>query len=621
MHNMRLSKGQSEAICHVDGPMMVIAGPGSGKTTVITKRVKYLIESAGVKPADILVITFTRAAAGEMERRFRKLVSGKEYPVRFGTFHSVFYWIIKTAYGNNCMRVIPEEEKRKLVEQILASMGFVYENKDDIINSVLSQISLVKCDMMDIDSYYSRDMSEDGFRELYKRLDGELKRRQMIDFDDMMVMCHELLISRPDILEQCRKLFPYIMVDEFQDSNRIQYEIFKLLANPLQNAFIVGDDDQSVYGFRGARPEIMQQFRKDFPKTKIVYLGDNYRSDYRIVQASIQVIGKNRTRFEKPLQAFSKESGTVQLHVMKNEADENESIIEQIRGHYQAGVPYEEQAVLYRTNLQPRRLAYKLEQYNIPYTISDVLPNLFSHFAVRYMLDYMRMAMGDCSRDIFLRIMNRPVRYISRDVLLEDPVDFNKLRFRLREKDYVLENLEKLIADIGLLRKLRPIAAYNFIRNFVGYDSYLKSYSEQYGIDAGDLFDVLDEFAYMITDMKSYRELFDFVDEYTALIIRQQEKKQERKQEIQGVRLLTMHSAKGLEFDTVYILDAVEEFTPYKKAKTAAALEEERRMFYVAMTRARHNLHIYVPRVIAGKPREKSRFVEEIAWQKLEEKS
>ncbi len=610
------NEGQSQAICHVDGPMMVIAGPGSGKTTVITKRVKYLIESAGVKPADILVITFTRAAAGEMERRFRKLVSGKEYPVRFGTFHSVFYWIIKTAYGNSGIHVMKEEEKRKLVERILSSMGLSFENKEDIVNSILSQISLVKCDMMDIESYYSRDMSEDGFRELYKRLDGELKRRQMIDFDDMMVMCYELLVNRPDILERCRTLFPYILVDEFQDSNRIQYEIFKLLANPRQNAFVVGDDDQSVYGFRGARPEIMQQFRKDFPNTKLVYLGENYRSDYKIVQASVQVINHNKIRFEKALHAYSKEPGTVQLHVMKNEADENESIVEQIRGYYHAGMPYEEQAVLYRTNLQPRRLAYKLEQYNIPYTVSDVIPNLFGHFAVRYMLDYMHIAAGDLSRERFLHIMNRPVRYISRDVLLEDPVDFDKLCFRLRDKDYVLENLEKLIADIGLLRKLRPLPACNFIRNFIGYDTYLKSYAEQYGIDVNDLYDVLDEFAYMITDMESYGELFEYIDTYTAGLAAQQEKKREKRQDAPGVRLLTMHSAKGLEFDTVYILDAVENFTPHKKAKTAAELEEERRMFYVAMTRARHNLHIYMPNMIAGKPRDKSRFVEEIAWEK-----
>ena len=608
---MKFNEAQSVAVRHVNGPMMVIAGPGSGKTTVITHRIKYLIESAGVSPADILVITFTRAAAGEMQKRFEALTPGKGYSVRFGTFHSIFYWILKTAYGRTMLQVVSEEDKYRIIEQLLCQMKLEYENKDDMISSVLSQISLVKCDMMDVEDYYSKDMPELSFRELYRRFDRELKRRQMIDFDDMMVLCYELLTSRPDILERCRALFPYILVDEFQDSNRIQYEIFRMLATPRNNAFIVGDDDQSVYGFRGARPEIMQQFRRDFPTCEIVCLGENFRSDYRIVQASSQVIEKNGTRYKKMLTATSKNPGVVQLHTVKDEAEENECIIRRIRSLYENGISYEDQAVLYRTNLQPRRLAYKLNQYNIPYTLSDSLPNIFDHFAVRGVLDYMRMAMGDQSRAVFLRILNKPSRYISREVLLEDPVDYDKLRFRLRDKPSVVENLDKLMADVKLLCKLRPWAALNFIRNFIGYDQYIRDYAEYRQLDAAEMYEVLDEFAYMIKDMESYAALFEFVGEYRNLLAKQQEKNRIHK----GVCLMTMHSAKGLEFDAVSILDAVEDVTPYKKAKTPAELEEERRMFYVAMTRAKHELHIYVPQTIAGKAKDKSRFVEEITWQ------
>lgn len=609
---MNFSEAQSTAISHVDGPMMVIAGPGSGKTTVITQRIKYLIESAGVSPADILVISFTRAAAGEMQQRFRKLTSGKEYPVRFGTFHSIFYWILKTAYGTSMLQVISEEEKRKRIDQLLQTMNLNYENKDDIINSIVSQVSLVKCDMMDVESYYSKDMPEDAFREVYHRLEQQMKRSNMIDFDDMMVLCYELLSQRPDILERCRRLFPYIMVDEFQDSNRIQYEIFRMLAYPLKNVCVVGDDDQSVYGFRGARPEIMQQFQRDFPKCKIVQLGRNYRSDKRIVQASVQVIDKNKNRFKKILLADSDKPGIVQMHTVRDETEENECIIRRIREQYQSGIPYENQAVLYRTNMQPRRLAYKLNQYNIPYTLSDALPNLFDHFVVRYVLDYMRMAMGDLSRATFLRIVNKPSRYISRDVLLEDPVDYDKLRFRLRNKESLVENLDKFMADVKLLGKMRPWPALNFIRNFVGYDNYIKSYAEYRQLDSSEMYDVLDEFSYMIKDMQSYEELFTFMDDYKELLVKQQEKNRMR----EGVNLMTMHSSKGLEFDSVSILDAVEEIIPYKKAKSVAELEEERRMFYVAMTRAKHDLHIYVPKIIAGKAKEPSRFVQDIIWNK-----
>lgn len=583
---------------------MVVAGPGSGKTTIITNRIQYLVESAGINPSDILVISFTRAAAFEMESRFKNLTGKNEYPVRFGTFHSVFYWIIKTAYKLNNTCVIVEEDKRKIIEKLMADMKLSYDNRDEITASIISQISFVKCDMLDIDNYYSKDMPEEEFRHLYRKFDDEMKRAGKIDFDDMMVMCYELLVNRKDILEKCRNMFKYIMVDEFQDSNRIQYEIFKMLAEPSDNVFVVGDDDQSVYGFRGARPEIMQRFTEDFKDTKIVYLGENYRCDRLITKASDGVIKSNKKRFKKELFSFSKQNGRVNIQVVKDLTEENNVLIKAIKDNYAVGIPYENQAVIYRTNIQPRRLVYKLNQFNIPYTISDSLPNIFEHFVVKNVLDYMKIAMGDFSRSIFLRIMNKPSRYISRDMLIEDPVDYDKLRWRLRDKDYAVDNIDRFMADIRLIKKMRPYPALNFIRKGVGYDDYIKEYSEYRQLDAGEFYDILDEFASMITDMTSYGELFEFIEEYSMLLMKQQEKNKIKK----GVNLVTMHSSKGLEYDTVYIIDAVEGITPYKKAKSPAELEEERRMFYVAMTRARHELNIYIPQFISGKPKNTSRF-------------
>lgn len=610
---MKFGKEQTSAITHVEGPMMVIAGPGSGKTTVITERIKYLIESAGVSPADILVITFTRAAAYEMESRFRQLTKGHDYHVRFGTFHSIFFWIIKTAYNLNNSNVISEDEKRKITDRLMKSMSMEYDNREDVITSALAQISLVKCDMIDIDNYYSKDMPEKAFRELYRRLDMELKRFDKIDFDDMMVMCYDLLTKREDILKKCRQIFKYIMVDEFQDSNRLQYEIFKLLAKPAENAFIVGDDDQSVYGFRGARPEIMHRFKKDFPDTKQVILGDNYRCDRNITLASSKVISVNRSRFDKPLASKSAEDGVVRLITPKDEAEENLMLVRSLKEHYASGIPYENMAVLYRTNIQPRRLVYKLNQFNIPYTISDSMPNIFEHFVIRNILDYMRIAMGDNSRNVFLRILNKPSRYISRDSLAEDPVDYDRLRWRLRDKDYAVDNLDKFMADMKLIRKMRPYPALNFIRNAVGYDAYIKEYADYRQLDAGEFVDILDEFASMIADMTSYGELFEFIEDYTELLNKQQERNRQRR----GVNLMTMHSAKGLEFDCAYIIDAVEGVSPYKKAKTLSELEEERRMFYVAMTRARHELYIYAPQIMGSKAGVMSRFAAD-AFRKLE---
>lgn len=607
--NEKYSEQQRKAISHVDGSMLVVAGPGSGKTTVITERIKYLIESAGVTPADILVITFTRAAALEMENRFRKLTRGHEdYHVRFGTFHSIFFWIIKTAYNLDSSSVITDDEKRTILEKIMRSMSLQYDNMDDVVASVLSQISYVKCDMIDINNYYSKDMPEETFRALYNRLSDELRRMNRIDFDDMMVMCYELLTERADILTQCRKIFRYVMVDEFQDSNKIQYEIMKLLVHPLDNVFVVGDDDQSVYGFRGARPEIMRQFTEDFSGCETVTLGDNYRCDRRIMASATAVIEKNKQRFSKKISAKSSDDGVVKILEPKDGAEENQIIVDAIRENYAKGIPFSEQAVLYRTNIQPRRLVYKLDSYNIPYSISDSMPNIFEHFVVKNMLDYMYAAVGDMSRARFLRIMNKPGRYINRDMLMEDPVDYDALRWRLRNKDYIVDKLDKLIADLKVIKKLRPYPALNFIRKFVGYDDYLKEYAEYRQMDVGELYDVLDEFASMIIDMKSYGELFEFVADYTEVLKKQREQSKVN----DGVWLMTMHSSKGLEFDCVYIIDAVEDITPYKKAKSASELEEERRMFYVAMTRAKHKLTIISPKLVAGKAKDKSRYVQDI---------
>lgn len=603
------SEQQRQAIRHVKGSMLVIAGPGSGKTTVITERIKYLIESAGVSPADILVITFTRAAAREMESRFHELIRGREYHVRFGTFHSVFFWIIKTAYNLNSSDVISDDEKKNVLERILKQISVQYDNKEDIISSVLAQISYVKCDMIDIANYYSKDMPEETFRILYRKLDAELRRMGKIDFDDMMVMCYDLLTKREDILERCRQIFRYVMVDEFQDSNRIQYEILKLLVQPTGNVFVVGDDDQSVYGFRGARPEIMQQFAKDFPNCEKVTLGDNYRCDIKITEAAAGLISKNKNRFQKNLKSQSRANGEVCVLAVKDGNEENQALINEIKKNCAKGIPLEKQAVLYRTNLQPRRLVYKLDSYNIPYSISDSMPNIFEHFVVRNMLDYMHVAVGDMSRARFLRIVNKPGRYINRDVLLEDPVDYDALRWRLRDKDYAVDRLDKMMADLKVIKKLRPYPALNFIRNFVGYDDYLKEYAEYRQMEAGEFFDILDEFAAMIIDMTSFGELFEFVDDYAEVLKRQKTHIGTRN----GLQLMTMHSAKGLEFDCVYIIDAIEGVTPHKKAKSASELEEERRMFYVAMTRARHKLVIFTPGMVAGKVKEKSRYVADIA--------
>lgn len=595
-YDMKYSKEQTDAIMHVEGPMLVVAGPGSGKTAVITRRIKYLIESAGVNPADILVITFTRAAANEMENRFKAMTEDNYYPVRFGTFHSIFFWIIKTAYNLDNSSVISEGEKRIMIERLVSDISSrqkynLLDNKEDIISSIISQIGIVKSDMLDIDNYYSSDLPENIFRQLYKAYDAGMRRNGKIDFDDMQVMCYQLLTSRKDILSQCNNIFKYIMVDEFQDSNKIQYEIFKLLLGERKNAFVVGDDDQSVYGFRGARPEIMKQFTKDFSDTKIVFLGKNYRCDAGITQASAVIINGNKNRFEKKLHSQSRDEGLVKIQLTKDQQEEYKLVLSNIDRHVKSGIPLEKQAIIYRTNLQPRRLALTLNRMGIPYTMNDLLPNIFDNYFVRSIIDYMSVAAGDTSRAAFLRIMNKPGRYLSRDVLVKDPIDYDDIRWRLRYKQYVVDKLDKLVEDLKLLKRMKPYAAVNFIRRGIGFDDYVSWYCEERKIDRSEIEELMDELSEMVNNMESYGELFEFISEYGDILKNSNKAGREKK----GLNLMTMHGSKGLEFDVVYIIDFIEGMMPYKKAKTAEELEEERRMMYVAMTRAKHELYIYSP--------------------------
>ena len=606
---MKLNEAQSKAVSHVDGPMMVIAGPGSGKTTVITKRIKYLIESAGVSPADILVITFTRAAAGEMQQRFRAMTPGKEYPVRFGTFHSIFYWILKTAYGQSMLRVISEEEKRGIIEQILHTMELSYENKEEIVSSIVSQVSLVKCDMMDVENYYSKDMPEHAFRELYRRLDAELKRRKLIDFDDMLVYTYELLSQRKDILAAWQNRFRYFLVDEFQDVNRIQYDILRLLAGERQNLFVVGDDDQSIYRFRGARPEIMLNFKKDYPEAETVTLAENYRSVENIIRAAGKVIKNNHARYPKDIHGVREKGEPIEIHGFVNQGQENGFVLEKVREYQKKGVALRDMAVLFRTNTAARPLVEKFMEYNIPFQMRDSLPNIYEHWIAQDLITYIHMAQGSRKRQDFLKIANRPKRYLSRDVLQDSEISFLSLRRAYEDKDWMLDRLDKLESDLTVISRLKPYAAVNYIRNGVGYEEYLSEYAEYRHIRVEELLEVLNELQEAAKGFDSFEDWFQHMEEYKETLKTQN---REKNREEDAVTLTTLHSSKGLEFPVVFIVDINEGTIPHRKATLEADLEEERRMFYVGMTRAKDRLHLYYAKELYGKKQDVSRFLDEL---------
>jgi len=616
---MRFSEAQKTALSHKDGPMMVLAGPGSGKTTVITHRIKKLLEQ-GVSPSSILVITFTKAAAGEMKERFLGLMekepesneSGRDQKkVSFGTFHSVFYHILRLAYGLPAGSVMGEDEKRQYFKEFLASSALEVEDEGEFISAVINEISYVKGNQIDPDCYYSQNCPEEWFKKLYQGYGNMLAEQRKLDFDDMLVMCYELFKERKDILSAWQRKYKYILIDEFQDINRIQYEIVKMLALPDNNLFIVGDDDQSIYRFRGARPEIMLGFEKDYPDAKRVLLAENYRSSKEIVETSLRLISHNRVRYEKALLPVRGAGRPVDVAVYENPLEEMERVAEKLRRYSRAGYDFSDMAVLFRTGNVSGLLAEKLLEYNVPFVMRDVIPNLYSHWIARDMFAYLAIGAGSRKRGDFLRIINRPNRYLSRDAFEHPEVSLDEVKAFYGDRDWMEERVWDLEGDIRAIGRLKPSAAINYIRKAVGYDNYLKEYAEFRRIKPEELYEIADQLMESAAGFPDFEAWLSHVKEYEETLKEKRREAAGEQKGPEGVTLSTMHSAKGLEYRVVFVVDANEGTIPHHKAGLPADIEEERRLFYVALTRAKERLHICAVKERYHKKQELSRFVGE----------
>lgn len=602
---MAFSKAQTQAIMHKDGPMMVLAGPGSGKTTVITHRVQYLTKEYGIDPGDILVITFTRAAAEEMRERYEALTGGGSR-VTFGTFHSIFFRILKLAYRYTADNIVREEQQMQFVRELAQTGGLEPEDENEFAASILSEISSVKGERIALEHYYSKNCPDAVFRQLYAGYEEKMRRAGLIDFDDMMVLCLELFTERKDILSAWQRRYRYILIDEFQDINRLQYEIVRMLAKPEDNLFIVGDDDQSIYRFRGAKPEIMLGFERDYPGAGRILLDVNYRSTEEIVAPALRLIGENQKRFSKTIHTTGRHGKNVITKLWQDPGEENLAIAREIQLYLQSGVRPGDIAVLYRTNAGPRFLMEKLMEYNLPFRTRDTVPNLYEHWISRNILTYIRIAMGSRAREDILQVINRPKRYISRDAMPDETVSFEKMKAFYAEKDWIAERIESLEGDLRAIARMSPLAAVNYIRQGMGYDEYLIEYAAFRRMRPEELLETADELKESAAGFKTFDEWFAHIDAYKEELLRQAA---QRRTETDAITLATMHSAKGLEFPIVYILDANEGITPHSRAMLDEDMEEERRLFYVAMTRAKTRLHVYAVRERYHKKAEVSRFV------------
>lgn len=606
----QFNEAQEQAVTHFKGPALVLAGPGSGKTFVITQRTRYLIEQYGVNPRNILVITFTKAAATEMRERFEQLMNGEITGVSFGTFHAIFFNILKYAYNFNGSNILKEELKYQILHEIISEMNVETEDEKELIENLISEISYVKGSGIAIENYYSLNCSEVSFQDVYKSYNKKLMTMNKVDFDDMMVLCLELFQQRKDILAMWQKRYQYIMVDEAQDSNYMQYQITKLLAGDTKNLFMVGDDDQSLYRFRGAKPEIMLNFGNDFPDVKQIVLVNNYRSQKKIVDGALRVIENNTNRFPKNIQAVRAPGDDILVAGYETMKEENQAIVDKIMEFVKKGGNFKDTAVLFRTNKQPRALVGLLMAYNIPFRMKDSIPNIYDHWIAKNLAAYIKLAIGSRDRSLFLEVMNRPKRYFKRECLADPEVSFDAIRDYYKDKPYMVERVYKLEYDLNVIKKMPPYGAIQYIRNAVGYDKYLEEYAQFRNMKPDDLYEILDELMDSAKEFKTYQEWFAYMKEYEENLREQSRMKKDVDEDC--LALMTFHGCKGLEFKNVFIIDANEEITPHRKALNQADMEEERRMFYVAMTRAKDRLFITYAKERYEKKLQCSRFVGEL---------
>lgn len=613
MPEIKISSKQQEAIEFTSGPMQVLAGPGSGKTFTITQRIRYLITECGVEPSRILVITFTRAAAGEMQQRFHRLIKGTGIGsfVAFGTFHAIFYSILKQTGQYRQFTLITETQKRNLLAQILQLPMTPLLSENEKIDSLIHLIGQVKNNGELFDGLSEDTFSKEELQEIYHDYNEYLTEFHKMDFDDMGLLCLKLFRENPEILREWQGRYSHVLVDEFQDINPLQYQIVRLLAQPEDNLFVVGDDDQSIYGFRGARPDIMKQFLKDYPTAEQVLLDMNYRCHEQIVQKSLQVIEANRDRFPKTIHAVHEKGTGVIMRSFSSQEAEHEELLSMLQETADRGKPdvLSGTAVICRTNYECSILAEKMLLRQIPFVMRETLKSRYDHFVIKDLLAYLEFANGNRKREIFHLFMNRPLRYLRKDCARSSTIFLKELLTYYRNDIHMQEVSRTLFHDLEQIGTMRPYLAVNYIRQVIGYDDYLK---ETYHIEeGGKLLQIADDFQKEIKRFDHFTEMNDYISQCRALV---NEKQKEAENHIQdkrvcGVRLLTMHASKGLEFSTVYLPDVNEGKLPSRQAVTPEALEEERRMFYVAMTRAQKELHILYCGGENGKERP-SRFIE-----------
>lgn len=587
---MEFGQEQLQAIRHKRGPMLVLAGAGSGKTTIIVHRIRHLIMMCKVRPENILVLTFTKSAAMEMEDRFHQLTGMKG--VKFGTFHSVFLEILIRNTSYTYRSIIDLKTQKELIQAAAIEsnyrLGEDEESTDDTIQKILNGIQYLKSGG-NADQVEYQNIPMDVVKYCFNYYQQYLINNRLIDFNDMLFLTAKLFKTNPNLLEMYHDKYRYILVDEFQDTSPIQEEILELLAKPRNNIFCVGDDDQSIYAFRGAKPAVMFDFAKKYRNCKIVQLPYNYRCTNQIVMAANRLISYNQKRFPKEVHGL-RNGNDVNIHSFHTLQAEYAFVKERIMTHCARGDRYEDHACLFRTRKEIEDFALYLSVKNIPFFSTESIRNIFDHFIAYDFLSYMECAEGNYN-NMFL-IINRPKRYIEKRHI-KKVMDLNLLKKTYISKDYILEKLEDLEYDLAMLKNMSlPVEMFDYFFMKIGYKNYLRDYAAYRNMsqdELEDLYNVAESIRNFASQYQSKQEFFHAINQYKRSLNSKKEGKEGKKGK---VVLSTIHSAKGLEYKNVFVFNVNEENLPIKKKGIDKDIEEERRIMYVAITRAKDNLYV-----------------------------
>lgn len=606
----RLNPRQQEAVNYVGGPMLVLAGAGSGKTSVITRKIAYLIQQCGIRAQYIVAVTFTNKAAREMKERVSSLLRGGEGKgLTVSTFHNLGLNIIRKEYVHLGYKpgfsIFDEGDIKALLSDIMQKE---YAG-DDGVDEIKHYIGSWKNDLVTPEEALAsaRNPKEQTAAVVYTHYQRTLKAYNAVDFDDLIMQPVKLFQDHPEVLEKWRNKVRYMLVDEYQDTNASQYLLVKLLVQQRAHFTVVGDDDQSIYAWRGARPENLMQLKEDFPSLKVVMLEQNYRSTSRILKCANVLISNNPHAFEKQLWSEMGHGDPIRVIRCRNEEAEAERVaMEILTLHLRTQRPYSDFAILYRGNYQAKLIELKLQHHQIPYRLSGGT-SFFSRQEVKDLMSYFRLLVNPDDDNAFLRVINVPRREIGSTTLEKlgnyasarkismyaacDEIGLGELmdsRFtdRLARFKRYMDNLRQQCAQND------PIAALRSMVMDIDYETWVRSQtSSDKAADfrMGNVWFLID--ALKNTLERDEEGEMTIEEAIAKLVLRDMlERQQEEEEGAEGVQMMTLHASKGLEFPYVFIIGMEEEILPHRSSIEADTIEEERRLAYVGITRARQNL-------------------------------